>query len=39
MVKREKERYMVSLSLDGTETMQNKNRPFLSGKVVMKILI
>lgn len=27
-----KERYMVSLSLDGTEIMQNMNRPFLSGK-------
>lgn len=31
-LKERKERYMVSLSLDGTETMQNKNRPFLSGK-------
>ena len=29
-LKERKERYMVSLSLDGTETMQNKNRPFLS---------
>lgn len=27
-----KERYMISLSLDGTREMHNKNRPFVSGK-------
>lgn len=27
-----RERYMVSLSLDGTREMHNKNRPFLSGE-------
>lgn len=30
-LKQRKDRYMVSLSLDGTEAMQNKNRPLLSG--------
>lgn len=31
-LKKRKNQYIVSLSLDGTEKMQNRNRPFISGK-------